>query len=359
MTTASSAPVDPAARLLAFAARLRRRFAARFARDVALHVVLVLAGPAIVIAWCLPARLPLVAALLLGLAAAAWLAAYARARAVRERLLWRSAPALGEDAAFVDTAARATFGDELSTWLECQRGVREREAMVGWLGRDVVARLPEVAPAQLRRAGRRPLGRLRWLLPIVLVLLLAWLLSLWLAPPWAGAQRASGSNAGQGSGAGEGDGQGAGAGGQGGGALQPEPEPKDADSEPSKTAPPPPPPPPPRDEPKASEPPQPEPPAPLLELPEQQRFVVPEFFGDGPTRRVRMRAAAAGDEAAPPPGEAQRPNGTGSGEAPPLPPPSAETFAHAAEQAQQARHVPDEERAMVRRFFELLREAAK
>jgi hypothetical protein len=41
------------------------------------------------------------------------------------------------------------------------------------------------------------------------------------------------------------------------------------------------------------------------------------------------------------------------------PPPPEERSTRAAEAAQRARHVPDEERAMVRRFFELLREAAK
>jgi hypothetical protein len=51
--------------------------------------------------------------------------------------------------------------------------------------------------------------------------------------------------------------------------------------------------------------------------------------------------------------------GAGGGDAPASPPPTAATFERAAEAAQRARHVPDEERPMVRRFFELLREAAK
>jgi hypothetical protein len=49
-----------------------------------------------------------------------------------------------------------------------------------------------------------------------------------------------------------------------------------------------------------------------------------------------------------------------SGAAGELPPPrSREEFERAAEAAQRSRHVPAEERPMVRRYFELLRQAAK
>jgi hypothetical protein len=51
--------------------------------------------------------------------------------------------------------------------------------------------------------------------------------------------------------------------------------------------------------------------------------------------------------------------GTGGNASESTPPPSRETFERAAEQAQRARHVPPEERPMVRRFFELLRERAR
>lgn len=353
MTTLASAAADPGPRLVAFAARLRRRFAVRAARDLGLHVLLVLAGPAIVIAWLLPARLPWLGVGLAGAVALAAAIGWLRGRAVRDRVLWRELPADADTRR--DVGGRGVFGDELATWLECHRSPAKRraevggDAMVDWLGRDVAAQLPAAAPARLRSAGRRPLGRLRWLLPIVLVLLLAWLLSLWLAPPWAGAQHSSGANptAGGGGGTGGADAGGAGAAPQ---PAAPEPAPS---GERAPTAPPPPPPP------AESPPAEPAEPAPLLELPEQQHFVVPEFFDDGPTRRVRMHAAAAAEGAAPPPAVAPQRGGEGRGEAPPVPPPSAETFAHAAEQAQQARHVPSEEQAMVRRFFDLLREAAK
>lgn len=95
----------------------------------------------------------------------------------------------------------------------------------------------------------------------------------------------------------------------------------------------------------------------MLELPEQQRFVVPEFVGDGPTRRARMHAAQLERDGGARPPSAGTEGGNGDSEAPP--PITKERFERAAEAAQRARHVPDEERAMVRRFFELLRERAK
>ena len=47
------------------------------------------------------------------------------------------------------------------------------------------------------------------------------------------------------------------------------------------------------------------------------------------------------------------------GATPPPPEPQQVQFDRAAERARQARHVPEAERAMVRRFFALLREASK
>ena len=101
-------------------------------------------------------------------------------------------------------------------------------------------------------------------------------------------------------------------------------------------------------------------PAPLLELPKDHRFVVPEFIGEGPTQRVRVHAAAVGgaggERAGTQTGGQRRPE-----DAPPAKPPApdTDTFRRAEENARAARHVPEEERRIVRRFFELLREAAK
>ncbi|MCB9878378.1 MAG: hypothetical protein H6835_12335 [Planctomycetes bacterium] len=98
--------------------------------------------------------------------------------------------------------------------------------------------------------------------------------------------------------------------------------------------------------------------APLLELPEQQRFVVPEFIDDGPTRRARMRAAeieADGGGAASP----RAPRTGGEQQAPEPPAAREQRFEHAAEQALRSRHVPDAERAIVRRFFDKLQQQGR
>ena len=48
-----------------------------------------------------------------------------------------------------------------------------------------LAALPDLLPV-VGQAARRPLGRWLWLLPLAILLLLAWLLSAWLSPPWRG-----------------------------------------------------------------------------------------------------------------------------------------------------------------------------
>jgi hypothetical protein len=223
--------------------------------------------------------------------------------------------------------------------------------MVQWLGRDVEARLPGLPADAIAGAGRRGLGRWRRLVPFVGLLLLVWLVAEWLAPPWPGVLSGRARDLPGPAASGPGDGSG---GGNGGGGIEqpqsPDPQPDEGKQQPAAAQPQEPPGP-------APTPPEPEAPAPLLELPEQQRFVVPEFVGDGPTRRARVHAAEVERS-----GAVSRPRPTGAGgndESPSPPPPTAESFERAAEAAQRARHVPDEERPMVRRFFELLREAAK
>ncbi len=346
--TANLGPAEPDERLWAFAAQLRQRHVRRAAEAVAVRAVLLTAVPCVAVAWLWPTQRLVAAALLLAVVAtsAAW--AGVRARRIADAVLLR-----GGDAAH----PLDPVGDELATWLEHHRGRTGDASMLGWLGRDVDARLPGLPAKALADVGRRRLGRWRRLVPIVLVLVLAWLIAEWLAPPWSGL-------GGGGGGARDlprpGAGGGAGEPGTGGGSEAPPPPaaneaPPDRKPEqpPPPTAPPPPPP-------AATEPPpvEPEAPAPLLELPEQQRFVVPEFVGDGPSRRVRMHAAERQQRGGAP-RTATSSTGGGEGEAPAAPPPTAALFARAAEAAQRARHVPDEERPMVRRFFDLLREAAK
>jgi hypothetical protein len=343
---ANVAAAEPAARLWAFAARLRRRHVRRAAEALVLRVGLLTAVPAIAAAWWWPAQRLVVLMVLLTvvLTAAAW-AAW-RARGIADAALLRG-----------DTDVDPV-GDELATWLEHHRGRRRDTAMLRWLGRDVDARLPHLPATALAAVGRRRLGRWRRLVPLVLLLLFVWLLAEWLRPPWAGLA-GGGSGAGDLPRAGAGGGTGAPSGGTGGEAP-PTPQPPDPSEPPPREPPPEPPPQAPSPPPPTPDAPtvEPEAPAPLLELPEQQRFVVPEFLGDGPSRRVRMHAAEL-EQRGGAPRQGATSTGCGNGDAPAPPPPTAATFDRAAEAAQRARHVPDAERPMVRRFFELLREAAK
>jgi hypothetical protein len=340
---AAAAVVDPGGRVLAFAASVRRLRAWRAALDAGLRALLVLALPAIALVWLVPRSLVVALLGAVVLAGIAALCSALRARAVADARLLRG------DAGVVVTGDLGILGDELATWLEAQRGPTARQPMATWLGEDVVARLPAADAGTMKDVGRSRLGRLRHLVPLVILLLLAWLLSFLLQPEWPGLlggkpEPVQAPSTGNG--------------------IVPVPVPTPGDgSQPENQRPPPkprpnqrpdPPPPQPPDEPKAEA----DQPAPLLNLPEQKRFVVPEHIDDGPTRRMRVHAAELAEEgAAAAPRPAQAPGG--QGEATPPPPPTKETFERALEQALRSRHVPAEERAMVKRFFELLHEAAK
>lgn len=323
-----------AAELLAFATGVRRRQRMAAMLGAAARALLAVAVPALLLAWLWPAARAGIAGAVAGFAGlAATIAAWPRRQPARLGL--GAVDATGP-------SAIAAFDDELATWLEGRTA--PRTPMRDWLLRHAVAQLPAVRP--VAAAAVRPrLGRSAWLLPVVLVLLLAWLLSAWLVPPWSGLL-GGGQDRPEPAGGGSGDDSGAGGSRASAGARDPVP------GAPSPIAPPAPAPQP--------EPPSPagpsEPPAPLLDLPAQQQFVVPDFVGDGPTTRARMHVAevqpVGGVEA-----RAAAPRGDGEAVAPP--PPAAEQFERAAERALQSRHVPPAERAMVRRFFAALRQAAR
>ena len=336
--TGSAVQPAEAPQLLAFARCVRWLLVRRAAFDAGKVTALLLGVPGLALAWLLPSwRWPLLVGALLLVATRALLAGAAvRARA-DHRLLTGLA---GDDATMRANFAR--LGDELATWLEL-RDRRGSSAMVDWLGREVAKQLPDLLPV-VGQAARRPLGRWLWLLPLAILLLLAWLLSAWLSPPWRGLfggglgppPPAVGESSEQ---------SGPGGGGPSRRPEDPQPEPRTQSRPPTA----PPPTERPADQPDAV----PEPPAPLLDLPSQQRFLIPEFVGDGPTKRVRMHAAEV---------EQGAPNGVtgrsdGATQPPPVPP--AQRFERAAEQALQSRHVPPAEQAMVRRFFEALRESGK
>jgi hypothetical protein len=327
------------AALLAFERSLRWRHARGRGAAAALRLMLAFVVPVALAAWLLPGhRSWLLAGLLVATAGAALFGGLAGHRTATAALLrW-------EGVAIAGGGDFDLLSDELTTWLELHRA-RQRPALLPWLSRDVAARLPSLASEPLRQIGRGRLRRWLWLLPLLFVAVLAWLFCEWFAPPWSGLLGGRPTEPPP--------------------AAKPEPLPEPqpepvaggSDIEQPQRRQPrgerPPAPPPGNDEQTPPPPPDGAPP-PLLDLPAQQRFLLPEFEQDGPTRRVRMHAAATEQGAA----SASAPSG--SSLADPSPPPSPlQQFERAEEQALQSRHVPEHERAMVRRFFQALREAAK
>jgi hypothetical protein len=327
--------------LAAFAGRLRRQHLRGAVLDAVLRVVLGVGVPALALAWFVASwRLP-IAALVGALATASAARAALRARCTANAVLLRVADADAVD----DPRLLAEIGDELATWLEADG--RAAAPMRAWLARDVRGKLPALAPSTVNAVGRRRLGALAWIVPLLVLLLIAWFLTNLLSPPWPGVLggRANRPDTTSGSG-------GSGSGGSGRGEGRSEHDGKQPPS-PKKPKPQPVPPPPSaanNEQPKPEEP-----PAPLLPLPDLKRFVVPDFIGDGPTRRARMNAAEI-EQGAPESASTQR-TGDAPAEAPP--PPQAQQFARAAERALASRHVPTAEQPMVRRYFSALQQAGK
>jgi hypothetical protein len=430
--------------LARFARAMRTRVVVGAALGAMVRTTCVLALPMLALLWLWPHRW--LVALLVVATASAVRAAHAALRARRQddHTLLQAAAVPG-----VDAVALAELGDELATWLE--RRPAAAAPMRAWLAQDVRQKLPNLPAATVRRVGRPRIGRVLWLLPLALLLVLAFLFTDLLSPPWRGvlggrvtgsvpqlpdpqavaerlldevrayrrdplrglpglprlddgdrldptltlATDADGLPVPPGherSGNVQHDGAWALArrirveridkpdyhgwlatvsvfgreadgshaerarafelfdeppGDAGGNGAARQPQPRDA-QQPDATPPP-----------SAGNEPEPPPPAdgtppPLLDLPSLRQFLLPEFVGDGPTQRVRMHAAETSDApTAPTPQNSSAAAGT------PPPPPSRETFERAAEAAQRARHVPPAERAIVRAFFDALREAAK
>jgi hypothetical protein len=341
---------SPAGGLIELARRLRRRHQGQAAAASALRAALIGGGPLVVAIWVWPPVFaPALQLFVAGIAVAAAAGAWSRRRLPDAALLHEE----------YEPGRRTAVGDELATWLECARRGALGEPMVAWLARDVAQAVAATPPQRLRGLGRRRLGRLRWLVPVLVVLLLAWLLFAVFAPPWPGVLGGGAGGGGAGAG-GQGPGAGA-AGGTGGtGAQEPQPDQPTPWSEQPKVAPPriPPPPSPPPEPDPPPQPVEPEPPAPLLDLPPDLQFMLPEFIGDGPTRRARVHAAELAESRGGRPPAAAAAAGAAAPR-PDAPPQGREEFERAAEKALRARYVPPEERPIVRRFFERLREAAK
>ncbi len=310
---AAPAPDLPEELLHAFVARLRRRHAAMAAARSALGAFLPWGVLGAASLWVEPGA----ALALAGLGSvfaltAAWLAAR---RPLPNHLLLAGVEGAPE------------VHDALGTWLDDRGANRPGPLVSAWLADDLWRHARTMPDRAWSRIGRRPLGAVRWLLPLLVLLLWGRLLVDGIQLPLPGA--GGGATA-------------------GGGSTGPRARPGPG---PSELPEPPPPAPelPPQDEP---EPPPPSQPDPLLELPQQEQFVVPQFMGDGPSRKALAERAevelGGGGSVAPQP----VPAGAGASQADRE---RSHEYERAAERAERARNVPVEERPMVRRFFELLR----
>lgn len=261
-----------------------------------------------------------------------------------------------------DADADQLFHDELLTWLEWDRKATRAPAsarpvdMIRWLEADVYERLQPRRRGAERAMLRGGLGRWRLLAVVLLAFALAWLLGLWFQPPWRGV--AGGKPAEPTRTEAPHD----------GGSAQPddrdevqelpyedraddrvEPEVLEAPERPAPVIPE-------GDDAEPEEAPVEEPP--LVDAADDRRFILPDFIGDGPTRRERMHVAELEQPSAGGGARAQRAQAGGAARPRPSPPAALE-FERAAEKAARSRHVPDRERAMVRRFFEELQKRGR
>ncbi len=245
--------------------------------------------------------------------------------------------------------------DGLVTYLGLAKGPAQtvHPGFADWLAADLedeVAAMPD-APKNI---WRRPLGQLRYLLPVLVVLLLLRSFSP-LGPQRPDDEGPPLASGGGGGGGGPGE-SGGGGGGQQPSPESPQPEP-DPQSEEESDEP---------EQPPPNEPPDPQegsggalpPPEPPPEMNVVDEFVVPQFIDEGPTRKELAKQAIMEEGAGTDPQQAPRAAGREGQQTPPDTPADPD-FDKAYEQAMRARHVPPEERSFVKAYFEALRKAGK
>lgn len=218
--------------------------------------------------------------------------------------------------------ADGTLGlqDRLVTWWQVSTRTDE---VTTWLEEDLTRSLEAVPEAQADQLWRKPLRRLKWVIPL---LILVWLIGplgrLFYVPSASGlTQPAEGGRTARSE-------PGERAGAQGGGseveAQEQEPEPTGGAEEP--------------------------PPRPIPPLPGQEEFVIPRFIDSGPSRLDQSRVAVVDD----PGGRGAGGRGAGGEQTPEQ---RRREFEAAAEEALRSRHLPASERGFVRRYFtELLKD---
>lgn len=238
---------------------------------------------------------------------------------------------------------RLELRDRLATWAGLsRRGEVGRTPMAAWLTDDLAERIGAIPQPDRHAAVHRRVGVMRYLLPVLILLLVVELVAMFdedpPPPPPPPAIAFFGPDPGEG-----------GSGGGGGGAdQQPEPDPDQTGGQQQRQ---------PQGLPLPTPPPEGPPPAPELanpvpDLELRDEFAVPHFVGEGETRRQLARQARMAEN--PPPAV-----GTGGTAGPDQEPPDEKDFERAYERALQSRYVPEYERPFLRRYFRILREGGR
>ncbi len=241
------------------------------------------------------------------------------------------------------------IGDLLLAWDEVEARGAAASPMAQWLRSDLATVVAALPPHTEVKWLAPHFGRVRYSVPIAVVLLLLW----WLRPdfdlPIYGLGGAPPPVHPDGSGESEEGRGGAGSSPEGNSPTPPVSDEPLAGDQPEQSPP----------LPQQGPEPEAESPAPFLDLPAHAEILVPEFTRDGPTRRAMAeRALTGGGEEAgsnPPPDTRGGKDAGGSL----MPPPDREEFQRAQERALQSRRVPARERTIVRAFWKLLQEDGK
>lgn len=238
--------------------------------------------------------------------------------------------------------------DRLLTYLGLQRTRSARSpAFAAWLEQDLEHRLAAIPDADTAGLWRRPLGNLRYLVPLLLLLLLLREFAPFPTRPGdRGPTLSTNSQAGGGDASPD----------EGAGNQDNDSAPPDQPTPSPRALPDTPPPPPPAPEPSPEEPELAAAPSLEFEVDVVDRFVIPHYIGEGETRKQMTKLAllGAGDGG----GESPRPPTETAPQAPP-PPRDVTEYQKAYERALRSRHVPARERPFVRTYFEALLEAVR
>ncbi len=240
-------------------------------------------------------------------------------------------------------AADLQFGlkDELVTW----RGARENQResiMFTWLSRQLEDRLVALPRDLTKKISRAPLGRLRYLMPLLILLFLLRLFAPVL-PPLPEGRLALNNQSGGGSSAGDGEAE-TGAGSEGEGENEPQEGPETPSEQPPEPAEDP------IEDQGDADPPSLPPKSLAEDGSKDESFLLPSFVGEGESRLSKAPVASIDEGGTGATARKERNKSRGG----PMDEVDEKDFERALERALRSRHVPESERPFVRRYFEAL-----